>query len=178
MARRLYARRYAQAVFEIALERKELDRWQSDLGKIASVGDDVEAITILQSPRIRFDDKARLLAKRLPAINPSALNLAYLLVTRGRLDVMGGIGTYLTSRLMRQTYHQFSIPSRSKKCQNSNILVTDIFHGHTLVQEVSKVFHFIRRPVHHLLPTGLNYKIGKTQKFIYIWLEISTECGS
>jgi len=34
MARRASAKRYAQALFEIALETKELDRWQSDLEKI------------------------------------------------------------------------------------------------------------------------------------------------
>ncbi|GAH57989.1 unnamed protein product, partial [marine sediment metagenome] len=40
MARRVYAKRYSQAVFNIALEKDELDRWQSDLRKIASLGED------------------------------------------------------------------------------------------------------------------------------------------
>ena len=91
MARKLYAKRYSQAVFEIALERKELDRWQSDLRKIASLGEDAEVIALLQSPRLRFEDKARLLAERLPDINPLALNLVHLLVTRGTLDIVGDI---------------------------------------------------------------------------------------
>ena len=34
MARRVYAKRYAQAIFKIAVEKNELDRWQSDLSKI------------------------------------------------------------------------------------------------------------------------------------------------
>lgn len=91
MARRVYARRYSQAVFEIALERKELDRWQSDLRKIASLGKDAAVVAWLESPKPHFNDKAKLLSERLSDINPLALNLAYLLVTRGRLSMIGDI---------------------------------------------------------------------------------------
>ena len=91
MARRGYARRYAQAVFEIALERKELDRWQSDLRKIASLTEDATFTAFLESPKFRFDDKARLLSERLGDINPLALNLVYLLVARGRSSMVGDI---------------------------------------------------------------------------------------
>ncbi len=91
MARRVYARRYSQAVFNIALEREELDRWQSDLRKMASLGEDAAFIALLESPKLHFEDKARLLSERLGDINPLALNLAYLLVTRGRLAMVGDI---------------------------------------------------------------------------------------
>ena len=91
MARKVYARRYSQAVFEIALGRKELDRWQSDLRKIASVGEDAVFVSVLESPKLHFDDKARLLSERLGDINPLALNLVYLLVTRGRFSMVGDI---------------------------------------------------------------------------------------
>ncbi len=91
MARRIYARRYSQAVFNIALERNELDRWQSDLRKIASLGEDAAFIALLENPKVRFEDKAGLLSERLGDINPLALNLVYLLVTRGRLSMAGDI---------------------------------------------------------------------------------------
>ncbi len=91
MARKVYARRYAQAVFNIALETKELDRWQSDLGKIASLADDGSLVASLQSPKLAFDIKARLLSERLSDVNPLALNLVYLLVTRGKLGMVGQI---------------------------------------------------------------------------------------
>jgi len=91
MVRRAYARRYSQAVFEIALERKELDSWQSDLRKIASLGDDATFLAFLESPKFHFDNKVRLLSERLGDINPLALNLVYLLVARGRLSMMGDI---------------------------------------------------------------------------------------
>ena len=91
MARRVYARRYSQAVFEIAVERQELDSWQSDLRKIASLGEDAAFTMLLESPRLHFSDKARLLSERLGDINPLALNLVYLLVARGRLSMVGEI---------------------------------------------------------------------------------------
>ena len=91
MARRIYARRYSQAVFNIALERDELDRWQSDLRKIAALGEDAPFIALVENPKIHFEDKARLLTERLGDINPLALNLVYLLVTRGRLRMVGDI---------------------------------------------------------------------------------------
>jgi len=91
VARRVYARRYTQAVFEIALETRELDRWQSDLGKIASLGEDAALIAALESPRFRFEDKARLLREWLGGVSPLALNLVYLLVLKGRLGLAGEI---------------------------------------------------------------------------------------
>jgi len=91
VARRFHARRYSQAVFDIARERNELDRWQSDLGKIASLGEDATIIALLENPKVRFEDKAKLLSEQLGDINPLALNLVYLLVTRGRLNMAGDI---------------------------------------------------------------------------------------
>jgi len=91
MARMVYAKRFAQAVFEIALERKELDRWQSDLKKIASLSDDAALISLLQDPRLHFDSKAKLLSEQLGDINPLALNLVYLLISKGRLNMIGDI---------------------------------------------------------------------------------------
>ena len=91
MAKVAYARRYAQAVFEIALDKQELDRWQSDLNKIASLGEDIAFTALLENPKLRFDDKAKLLSERLGDINPLALNLVYLLAAKGRLRMVGEI---------------------------------------------------------------------------------------
>ena len=91
MAKRAYPRRYAQAVFELALEKNEVDVWPSDLNKIVSLGEDEALIAWLESPKFPFDDKARLLAERLGDINPLALNLACLLAARGRLGMAADI---------------------------------------------------------------------------------------
>ncbi len=89
--RRVYARRYSQAVFEMALETNELDRWQSDLKRLASLAEDAALVAFLESPKVHFDNKARLLSEQLDDINPLALNLVYLLVARGKLRMIGDI---------------------------------------------------------------------------------------
>jgi F-type H+-transporting ATPase subunit delta len=91
MARRVYAKRYAQAVFSIALEKKELERWQSDLTNIARVVEDEKTLAVLENPKIHFDDKTKLLSTLLGDVNPLALNLVYLLINKDRLRMMGEI---------------------------------------------------------------------------------------
>lgn len=91
MARKAYARRYSQAVFEIALETKNLDRWQSDLKKMVSVVGDAAFLALLESPKFHFESKVRLLSERLEGIKPGALNLVRLLLIRGRLGMLGAI---------------------------------------------------------------------------------------
>jgi len=91
VARKVYAKRYSQAVFNIALEKNELDRWQSDLRKIASLGEDGTLIALLQSPKLHFATKAKLVSERLGKINRLALNLACLLIARGRFGMAGDI---------------------------------------------------------------------------------------
>jgi F-type H+-transporting ATPase subunit delta len=91
VARRFYARRYAQAVFDIAREKKELDKWQSDLNKVAALSGDATVLALLEDPKVPFEAKAKLLSGNLGDIEPLALNLVYLLVARGRLGMLGDI---------------------------------------------------------------------------------------
>lgn len=88
MAREVQAKRYAQAVFEIAQERKELDRWQSDLNKIVDLIQDETIYTFLASPRVHFDKKSRLIVEYLKDIHPLVLNLVHLLIARGNLEAI------------------------------------------------------------------------------------------
>ena len=91
MAKKAYFRRYAQAVFEIALEKNELDRWQSDLRKMAVLAEDAALMAALESPKFHNEAKVKLISERLGGINPLALNLAYLLVVKGRFGIISDI---------------------------------------------------------------------------------------
>jgi len=84
-------KRYAQAAFELALERNELESWQEGLGKIADLTADEELMALLQNPRLPFAAKKTLLQKQLGEINPLAFNLALLLVSKGILRRGGDI---------------------------------------------------------------------------------------
>ncbi len=91
MARKISVRRYAQAMFDLALEKEQLDRWQSDLEKVARLGQDATIAAYLGNPKVHFEDKARLLAERLGDIDPLVLNVVYLLLTKDRLDMLADI---------------------------------------------------------------------------------------
>ncbi|MBI2847600.1 MAG: ATP synthase F1 subunit delta [Chloroflexi bacterium] len=91
MAKRAYARRYAQAIFQIALENKELDRWQSDITKIATLKADAALMAVLENPRLGFSDKTTFLAERLGDVQPLALNLLHLLILRDRVGIVDEI---------------------------------------------------------------------------------------
>ncbi|OGO61191.1 MAG: ATP synthase F1 subunit delta [Chloroflexi bacterium RBG_19FT_COMBO_48_23] len=82
-------KRYAQAVFEIALERNKLKEWQSDLRKIARLIQDTEFASLIENPKLPFELKAKLAQEILGKINPMALNLVYILITKGKLKDAG-----------------------------------------------------------------------------------------
>ena len=82
------ARRHAQAAFQIALERGELDVWREDLGRLIEAVQDPRLHAFLESPRVHLDDKARVLGQVLDKLNPLVMNMALLLVSRGRLGLL------------------------------------------------------------------------------------------
>jgi F-type H+-transporting ATPase subunit delta len=84
-------KRYAQAAFELGLEKKELTSWQEGLRKIANLTADEELLALLQNPRLPFAAKRSLLQKGLGEINPLAFNLALLLASKGRLKLANDI---------------------------------------------------------------------------------------
>ena len=91
MPKQAYGRRYAQAVFELALETNELERWQSDLQKVSDVIEDKEFLAALESPKIKLADKTKFLNQRLKDLNPLAMNLVYMLIARSGIGMIGSI---------------------------------------------------------------------------------------
>ncbi len=82
-------KRYAQAVFEIALESNKLKEWQSNLGKIAQLTRNTEFATLVENPKVPPELKEKLAREILGKINPMALNLVYLLIAKGKLKDAG-----------------------------------------------------------------------------------------
>ncbi len=82
------ARRHARAAFQIALERNELDVWRGDLERLSEAVKDPLLLAFLENPKIHFDNKAKVLHQGLKGINPMVMNLALLLVSRGRLNII------------------------------------------------------------------------------------------
>ena len=84
MIRDTAAKRYARAAFEVALDHRALDRWSDDLQLIAAVADDAEALAFLGNTKVPLVQRYRLLESTLKGIDPLAMNLARLLVAKGR----------------------------------------------------------------------------------------------
>lgn len=78
------ARRYATAIFEIALEQGNVDRWRDDVRQIAEYFGNRRLLFVLREPKIPAPRKEAIVRDLLAAkIQPQALNAALLLVERG-----------------------------------------------------------------------------------------------
>jgi len=91
MPRIASGKRYAQAAFELAMERNELESWQVSLRKITELSTDEAFTALVENPKLPFEVKKSLLEERLSDANPLALNLACLLVSKGRLGIAGDV---------------------------------------------------------------------------------------
>jgi len=87
-------KRYAQAVFELALEKGEPESWQVGLSKVTGIVTDIKIMDLLENPKLPFDTKKSLLKERLGKGDPLALNLACLLMSRGKLKIIGDISQH------------------------------------------------------------------------------------
>jgi F-type H+-transporting ATPase subunit delta len=89
MAGVTYARRYAQAALELALEHDELEVWRRDLGLLAQLWADTDLRAYLEDVRISKQarlDRAR--ARLGSYLGPRALNMVLLLIARGRTSLI------------------------------------------------------------------------------------------
>jgi F-type H+-transporting ATPase subunit delta len=82
------ALRYAEAIFDLAVEGDTLDPWAGDLRAIADFIEQPDVSGILLSGRIPRDEKRRLIEAGLSGdVSPLALNLVRLLNDRGKLQI-------------------------------------------------------------------------------------------
>ncbi len=91
MARRYSARRYAQAVLEIALAKKQPDEWQTVLDSMAELSRDASIAAFMESPDIAFDKKARVIKDVLGVKDPLTENFLHLLIQKGRFGMVAEI---------------------------------------------------------------------------------------
>lgn len=82
------ARRYAQAVFDIATEQQQLDKWRDDLQTLVRALAEPTLVVFLRNPKLPVEVKQKVLREALPGISQQAINLATLLISRGRLETL------------------------------------------------------------------------------------------
>jgi len=82
------ARRYAEAIFELAAESGSFGQWQEELDVLANVAGDGGALGVLENIKTPMEDRLALLSRALTTMSPLAQNLAQLLLSRGRFSLM------------------------------------------------------------------------------------------
>lgn len=91
MASQVSAKRYAQAVFDIAREKDGLDRWLADLKQVAAFAADARTVAWMESAQTDSEQKDQFLAASLSDISPLAMNLVKMLLERDALAAAGAI---------------------------------------------------------------------------------------
>ncbi len=87
-AKTLQAKRFARAIFEIASENNELDKWQFELQELARLASDPGFVAVMENPKYNPEAKDKLLASQANLLSPVALNLAKLLTQRGTFGLV------------------------------------------------------------------------------------------
>lgn len=82
------ARRYAQAVFELAQEQGRLEEWSRDLAGLADAAREPSFLTLLETNKMPLDQRLAVVERVLPGVQPQALNLVALLATRNRVRLL------------------------------------------------------------------------------------------
>lgn len=85
------AKRYAQAVLDLAKERGTLDAWHEDLRQLSALMSDPAVVSYFANPRPSEEEKRAVLDQSLVNGQPEAKNLARLLLERGRLTDLPAI---------------------------------------------------------------------------------------
>lgn len=85
------ARRYARAIFDIAVERGDLDPWREDLRLMRDVLTQPRMTLFLQHPKITFETKKGIVDRSVPDLEPLRRNLLYLLISKRRTEIVGHI---------------------------------------------------------------------------------------
>ena len=84
----LQSRRYAQAIFELALAKKELEKWQADLKKVWALAQNPEFSAVMDNPKYTFEAKSKLLLTQIKDIQPLVLKFTYLLTSLEKFSLI------------------------------------------------------------------------------------------
>ena len=104
MARRTFAaRRYAEAILEIARRDGTLDAWLADVRQATVVVTQPDVARVVESQAIAYPERRAVLTGLLgPRISRAALNMVLLLAVRGRLATLPAVSAELKRLVDRE----------------------------------------------------------------------------
>ena len=106
MAQQLSGKRYAQAIFDLALENNLVEQWSEDLAIVAEVFEDTDFTALMKHADMPAADKLNATASVLANVNPLVRNLVDLLVSKNSVDTIAGVCTGYTELLDRHLGRQ------------------------------------------------------------------------
>lgn len=95
MARLVSARRYAQAIYQLAEEKDHLENWIEDLSVLAASVSDELFVSFADSPKVETDKKTAVIREAFSgSISDLAMNLVCLLAGRSSVSSLPAIADY------------------------------------------------------------------------------------
>jgi F-type H+-transporting ATPase subunit delta len=85
------ARRYAQAVFDLAQQEGQVDEWSRRLAAVRQLLSDPQVAAVLTNPTIAVEPRMALISDAPHALDPEATNLAKLLIESNRVRDVAAI---------------------------------------------------------------------------------------
>ena len=93
------ARRYADALFDIALERGTGDLWAAELQHVAALIGVATAMRVLSSPAVQLQDKVQVIEPLAGPLSPETRALVNMLLQRRRVNLLPALAEAFASRL-------------------------------------------------------------------------------
>lgn len=82
------AKRYVQALVELAREGRSFDAWQRDLDVLRDLVADAQVHEYLQNPSVQTSRKVKVVESSLADVQPQARNLAHMLIEQRRVGLI------------------------------------------------------------------------------------------
>lgn len=87
----MQAKRFARAIFEIAREHSDFERWLSDLQKVNELAKLDEVVSFMENPRFSVETRIKLVSELISDLNPLALNFLRLLIGKAKFSMIGDV---------------------------------------------------------------------------------------
>jgi len=131
MAKQLSGRRYAQAIFDLALENNQVEQWGDDLAVVAEAFQDAEFTALMKHADMSSANKLAATASVLAGVDAMVRNLVDLLVSKNSVDTIAGVYTGYTELLDRHLGRQrveitTAVPLESAETERISAFVTGL----------------------------------------------------
>ena len=99
MAQQLSGQRYAQAIFDLALENNEVEQWGQDMAVVSEAFQDSDFAALMKHADMSAADKRAATGSVLAGVSTMVRNLVDLLVSKGSVDSIADVYTSYTELL-------------------------------------------------------------------------------